>query len=128
MKDYLDYEEKLQEIEYDDEYDEEQNDDGLPESSSLSNTNQNISNQTIKESRFEDFSWFKGKGMDEQKELENDTYIAFFNDTKDKINPGEEVFFSYGNRGNIYLLIYYGFTLPDNKYDSFVFDVNMRLH
>lgn len=34
---------------------------------------------------------------------------------------GEQIFNSYGRRSNRFLLLWYGFTFPGNKYDSVAF-------
>ena len=42
--------------------------------------------------------------------------------SKNSTNPiekGSEVFISYGARANAFLLVEYGFTIPNNSYDYF---------
>lgn len=57
--------------------------------------------------------------------MEPDTYVAFYNDIWRTINKGDQVYYFYGQRSNLFLLLNYGFALEDNKYDSFAFNVNM---
>ena len=33
--------------------------------------------------------------------------------------PGEQIYNSYGDRSNKYLLVNYGFCFPDNRFDSY---------
>jgi hypothetical protein len=44
--------------------------------------------------------------------------------TSGPIPANSQIFNSYGSRTNRFLLIWYGFTYPDNLYDS----VSLRLH
>ena len=43
--------------------------------------------------------------------LQNQTYIAFVNQSRKPIEKGSEAFYTYGNRSNYDLLMYYGFAL-----------------
>ena len=56
-------------------------------------------------------------------EHEAQSYVAFVNKSRRTIEPGEQVFYQYGNRSNRFLLYGYGFCIPDNQYDSFLFSV-----
>jgi hypothetical protein len=40
---------------------------------------------------------------------------------------GEMITFTYGNRSNAFLLLFYGFCVPGNKYDSVTIQVNRVL-
>jgi hypothetical protein len=44
--------------------------------------------------------------------------------TSSPIPANKQIFYSYGSRTNKFLLVWYGFTYPDNLYDS----VTLRLH
>ena len=52
-------------------------------------------------------------------EEEEDTFFIVAASSKTK--EGSEVFNSYGRRNNRFLLTWYGFTIPENKYDSVPF-------
>lgn len=67
----------------------------------------------------EDFSWYKHQEMIEQ------TYFVMVNCERKTIKKGEQVFYCYGKRSNAFLLLNYGFCIPDNKYDSFSFRVKL---
>ena len=76
----------------------------------------------------EDFTWFNDNNDEAaQKTCELDTYIAFYNNCSRTIQPDDQVFFDYGQRNNQYLFMTYGFTILDNKYDSYEFYVNRCL-
>lgn len=45
--------------------------------------------------------------------------------SKKYYNPGEEVFNSYGKKGNELLFLYYGFALLDNPFDVYKLSWNM---
>ena len=60
--------------------------------------------------------------------MEPDTYVAFYNDIWRTINAGDQVYYFYGQRSNMFLLLNYGFAIEDNKYDSYTFYVNMALN
>lgn len=75
----------------------------------------------------EDFTWFNDNDKAAQKTCELDTYIAFYNNCGRTIQPDDQVFFDYGQRNNQYLFMTYGFTILDNKYDSYEFYVNRCL-
>lgn len=47
--------------------------------------------------------------------------VVVVSDCISPIKTGEELFISYGNRSNFFLLTWYGFCLAGNKYDSFRF-------
>ena len=49
------------------------------------------------------------------------------NETRKDFNPGDQLFMSYGNRSNQFLLQHYGFVFEDNGYDSYSFNVRMDL-
>ena len=78
------------------------------------------------EYEFEDFSWFKATAKIQERR-EPDTYIAYYNDIRRPIEPGEQLYYFYGERSNLFLLMNYGFAIEDNKYDSFEFHLNRDL-
>ena len=41
------------------------------------------------------------------------------------IKKGSQAFYNYGFRTNLFLLINYGFCIPDNLYDSLKFNVRV---
>ena len=55
------------------------------------------------------------------------TYLVFFNKTRRPIKAGQQVFFSYGNVTNRYLMQERDFCLDNNKYDSLHFHVRMDI-
>ena len=56
------------------------------------------------------------------KEIDNSqTYFVMINKERRVIQPGEEIFNSYGEHPNKYLLQQYGFAFADNKFDSYEF-------
>lgn len=57
--------------------------------------------------------------------MEPNTYIAFYNDIRRTIQKGDQVYYFYGQRSNLFLFLNYGFALEDNKFDSYAFYVNM---
>ena len=67
----------------------------------------------------EEFEWFDAV------ELTDDTYFTFVNKNRLTINPGDQVFYCYGNRTNKFLLLNYGFCFPGNRYDSFEFPLRL---
>ena len=75
---------------------------------------------------YEDFSWFKCDEVTQGKR-EMDTYLAFYNDIRRDIQPGEQLYYFYGQRSNIFLFLNYGFVLEFNKFDSYELYVNMKL-
>lgn len=62
------------------------------------------------EDQYENFAWFKCT-PEVQQNQEGDTYVVFFNDTRRTIEPGQELHYCYGARSNLYLFLYYGFTM-----------------
>ena len=55
----------------------------------------------------------------------DETFFTTINKERRTIQPGEQVFYNYGNHPNRYLLVHYGFCLPDNKYDTY--ELRMRV-
>ena len=53
--------------------------------------------------------------------------MTFYNDTLRTIQPGEQLYYFYGSRSNLSLLLIYGFAMADNIYDSFIIHMNMDL-
>ena len=41
--------------------------------------------------------------------------------------PGEQLYYFYGQRSNLFLFMNYGFAIEDNKYDSYQFHVNIDI-
>lgn len=39
----------------------------------------------------------------------------------------QQLFLTYGRRSNRYLLLFYGFCIPDNKYDSITVRINKKV-
>ena len=69
----------------------------------------------------EEFSWFNPE------EHLDDTYFHLVNKNRRTIEPGEQVFYCYGNRTNKFLLLNYGFCFPGNNYDSFEFPMRLDI-
>lgn len=46
--------------------------------------------------------------------------------TSSPVAPNREIYNSYGSRTNKFLLIWYGFTYPDNLYDSVSFRLQVQ--
>ena len=67
----------------------------------------------------EEFDWF------EPTEMEDQTYFNLVNKNRKTIQPGEQVFYCYGNRTNKFLLLNYGFCFPGNRYDSYEFPMRL---
>ena len=67
----------------------------------------------------EEFDWFNPR------EHTDDTYFTFINKNRETIEPGDQVFYCYGNRTNKFLLLNYGFCFPGNKYDSYEFPMRL---
>ena len=55
-----------------------------------------------------------------------ETYFCYVNTSGQTINPGEQVYYHYGNRSNRFLLQNYGFCYADNIYDSYEFQLNLN--
>ena len=53
------------------------------------------------------------------------SYLVLVNKERRNFEPGEQVYFNYGDHPNRKLLLDYGFVFPDNNYDTFEF--KMRL-
>lgn len=51
----------------------------------------------------------------------DDADSFFIVTTNTFIKKGEQIFNSYGRRSNRFLLVWYGFTHFNNKYDSIIF-------
>ena len=67
----------------------------------------------------EEFEWFESSTMT------TDTYFCYVNNTRETIEAGDQIFFCYGSRNNIDLLLNYGFCFPGNRYDSY--ELQLRL-
>ena len=67
----------------------------------------------------EEFEWFESSTMT------TDTYFCYVNKTRETIEAGDQIFFCYGGRKNIDLLLNYGFCFPGNRYDSY--ELQLRL-
>lgn len=79
---------------------------------------------------YEDFTWFnhnKNPDKPTQNARELDTYLVFYNHCRRTIQPGDQLYNYYGQRNNRCLFKTYGFTILDNKYDSYEFYVNRSL-
>lgn len=61
----------------------------------------------------ESFDWF------EKQEHSETTYYSFVNKMRRTIEPGEQIFYCYGNRTNKFLLVNYGFCYHGNGFESF---------
>lgn len=55
-----------------------------------------------------------------------DTYFAYVNVDRRTQMPGEQAVNNYGNRANNYLLLHYGFCIPDNRYDSYAVNLLIK--
>lgn len=56
----------------------------------------------------------------------SDPHTYFVVSTSRPMKAGEQLYNSYGKRSNRYLLIWYGFTIDRNKFDSVPFRLVMR--
>ena len=50
-----------------------------------------------------------------------DAFLVVANNTERTIRKDEQVMFCYGRRTNYFLLLNYGFALPENRYNSLQF-------
>ena len=71
----------------------------------------------------DEFEWFNPKDQ----QIVDDTYFTFVNKTRRTIQPGEQVYYCYGNRSNKFLLLNYGFCFPDNNYESYELPMRVDL-
>ena len=86
------------------------NDEGEEEKQDVNGAN---SDETSSES---DFEWIE----------ENDEELYFAVCTRNDLSPGEQIFNHYGRRTNRFLVMWYGFTYMNNKYDSYPFRMWMN--
>ncbi|CAH0479366.1 unnamed protein product [Peronospora belbahrii] len=63
------------------------------------------------------FDWFNHADNGDECVQEFDPQKGFTVHTTKSYKPGEQLFISYGNHGNLRLLRNYGFTIPANPYD-----------
>ena len=82
--------------------------------------NNKIKDKEDSEETDDEFEWYEEKDID-------DTYFTYVNKTRRTLEPGEQVYYCYGNRNNRFLLINYGFCFPDNKYDSYELPMRVDL-
>ena len=68
----------------------------------------------------EDFAWYTY-------EMRDKTYFAFVNCERRPIKKGDQAYYCYGKRSNAFLLLNYGFCIPDNKYDSLIVRVKLNV-
>ena len=54
------------------------------------------------------------------------SYLVLVNHSGQTIKKGEQIMFYYGKYTNAYLLLNYGFSYRDNKYDQFDISLRMR--
>jgi hypothetical protein len=59
--------------------------------------------------------------------LDPSTHFVMCNNTRTTIKEGEQILFCYGARPNRALMVNYGFSFPDNKYDSYLVHLKMRI-
>jgi hypothetical protein len=64
----------------------------------------------------DDFDWIEESD-------EKDVFWVFYTDEELRYRAGEQVFNNYGNRSNHFLMLWYGFALKKNRYDSLNFSV-----
>lgn len=57
-----------------------------------------------------------------------ETYLCYCNLHRPGYKEGQQVWNSYGNRNNDFLLLNYGFAFADNKYDSHGIRLRMDLN
>jgi hypothetical protein len=56
-----------------------------------------------------------------------DSYVVFINETREVMKAGNQCFYSYGSLSNQFLLVVYGFCFANNAYDSYKFNVRMKI-
>jgi len=76
------------------------------------------SSQSYSEESDEEFNWY-------DQSLADDTLFVLVNNNRATFNPGDQVYYCYGNRSNKYLLINYGFCFPGNRYSSYRLNLRM---
>jgi hypothetical protein len=54
-----------------------------------------------------------------------DGYFSYVNMSDKVLQPGDQVFYNYGNRTNRFLLLNYGFCFENNPFDSFEFQIDV---
>ena len=69
----------------------------------------------------DEFEWFE----ETDPKFVDDSFFVYVNKTRQTIEPGDQVYYCYGNRSNKFLLLNYGFCFQNNKYDSY--EIPMRL-
>ena len=63
--------------------------------------------EDLDDSEDEDMSWY----TDDLKS----TYFVIVNNSRKTINPGEQIYFNYGNETNDHFMLRYGFCFENNK-------------
>ena len=75
--------------------------------------------QKKKEDKKKDKSWWTYN--------DPNIYFTVSTQTRYSFEAGDQIFTSYGRRSNKFLLIFYGFCIPDNKHDSILMRINKKL-
>lgn len=73
---------------------------------------------SMSEETDEEFDWYNAK-------MDDETHFVLVNNNRDDFEPGDQVYYCYGNRPNKYLLINYGFCFKGNRYESV--HINLKL-
>ena len=81
----------------------------MPEDDDFGSSDDEAAGGVIKTS---DFDWLK------LTEPQEDTYFTFINSSRNIMKKGSQAYNCYGRRGNMYLLVNYGFCFQNNHYDS----------
>ena len=78
-----------------------------------------MAEKKLKKKGTNDFKWWNYQS--------SDTYFTISTHDKYSFAPGQQIFTSYGRRSNKFLLIFYGFCIPNNKHDSIMIRIKRKI-